>query len=83
MHYLIRYYSVDCNFKICKEKANNIFRTINYVHVDHTNLANSVVVPDIPFRGGGGHEMRINVKGTVGSFVGRKLICNKIITLKI
>ena len=44
--------------------------------------------PDIPFRGGGGgggegHEMRLNAKGTVGSFGGRKLIYyNKIITRK-
>ena len=33
--------------------------------------------------GGGCHEMRLNAKGTVGSFGGRKLICNKIITRKI
>ena len=36
--------------------------------------------PDIPIRG---HEMRLNAKGTVGSFVGRTLIYNKIITRKI
>ena len=36
--------------------------------------------PDIPFRGvcvgggGGGHEMRLNAKGTDGSFGERKLI---------
>ena len=30
--------------------------------------------------GGGEHEMRLNAKGTVGSFGGRKLIYNKIIT---
>ena len=30
----------------------------------------SVADPDIPFRGGGGHEMRLNVKGTVGSLKG-------------
>ena len=29
---------------------------------------------------GGGHEMRLNAKGTIGSMGGRKLICNKIIT---
>ena len=40
--------------------------------------------PDIRFGGvGGAHEMRLNVKGTVGSFGGRKLIYNKIITRKI
>ena len=33
--------------------------------------------------GGGRHEMRLNAKGTVGSFGGRKLIYNKIITRKI
>ena len=35
--------------------------------------------PDIPFvrGGGGGHEIRLNAKGTVGSFGGRKLIYNK------
>ena len=39
--------------------------------------------PDIPFgEEGGGHEMRLNAKGTVGSFGGRKLIYNKIITRK-
>ena len=40
--------------------------------------------PDIPFRGGGGggHELRLNAKGTVGSFGGRKLIYNKIISRK-
>ena len=47
----------------------------------------SVTDPDIPFRGGGGggerHEMKLNAKGTVGSFGGRKLIYNKIITRKI
>ena len=32
--------------------------------------------------GGAGHEMRLNAKGTVGSFGGRKLIYNKIITRK-
>ena len=39
--------------------------------------------PDIPFRGGGGHQMRLNAKGTVGSFGGRILIYNKIISRKI
>ena len=40
--------------------------------------------PDIPFGGGwGGHEMRLNAKGTVEGFGGRKLIYNKIITHKI
>ena len=40
-----------------------------------------VADPDIPFRGGGGgHEMRLNAKGTVGSFGQGKLIYNKIIT---
>ena len=41
----------------------------------------SVADPDIPFRGGGGgggggvgHEMRLNAKGIVWSFVGRKLL---------
>ena len=29
--------------------------------------------------GGGGHEMKLNAKGTVGSVGGRKLIYNKII----
>ena len=33
--------------------------------------------------GGSGHEMGLNVKGTVGSIGGRKLIYNKIITRKI
>ena len=33
--------------------------------------------PDIPL---GGHEMRLNDKGTVGTFGRRKLIYNKIIT---
>ena len=33
--------------------------------------------------GGGGHEMRLNAKGTVESFGGRKLIYNKIINRKI
>ena len=33
--------------------------------------------------GGGGHEMRLNTKRTVGSFGGRILIYNKIITRKI
>ena len=33
--------------------------------------------------GGGVHEMRLNVKGTVGRFGGRTLIYNKIITRKI
>ena len=28
----------------------------------------AVADPDIPFGGGGGHEMRLNAKGTVGSF---------------
>ena len=28
---------------------------------------------------GAGHEMRLNAKGTVGSFGGRKLMYNKII----
>ena len=32
--------------------------------------------------GGGGHEIRLNSKGTVGSFGGQKLIYNKIITRK-
>ena len=35
------------------------------------------------WEGGGGHEMRPNAKGTVGSFGGQKLIYNKIITRKI
>ena len=41
--------------------------------------------PDIPFGGGGGgegeeaHEMKLNAKGIVGSFGGRKLIYNNII----
>ena len=44
-----------------------------------------VADPDIPFRGGGGgggggHEMRLNAKGTIGSFGQGKLIYNKIIT---
>ena len=40
--------------------------------------------PDIPFRGGGGgHEMKMNAKGTVGSLGERKLIYNKIRTRKI
>ena len=43
----------------------------------------AVADPDIPFGGGGGHEMRLNAKGTVGSFGGRNLIYNKIITQKI
>ena len=40
--------------------------------------------PDIPFRGVGGwvHEMRVNAKGTVGSFGGRKVLYNNIITRK-
>ena len=44
----------------------------------------SVADPDIPFRGvgGGGHEIRLNAKGTVGNFEGRKLIYNKIIPRK-
>ena len=33
--------------------------------------------------GGGGHEIRLNAKVTVGKFGGRKLIHNKIITRKI
>ena len=48
-------------------------------------LLPAVADPDIPFRvggGGGGHEMRLNAKGIVGSFGGRKLIDNKIITRK-
>ena len=39
-----------------------------------------VANPDISWRGG--HEMRLNAKGTVGRFGGRKLIYNKIITRK-
>ena len=41
--------------------------------------------PDIPFRGGGGgaHVMIFNAKVTIGSFEGRKLIYNKIISRKI
>ena len=45
--------------------------------------------PDIPFRGegggreGGAHVMRFNAKVTIGSFEGRKLIYNKIISRKI
>ena len=38
-----------------------------------------VADPDIPFRGGGHWglgEMRLNVKGTVGNYGGRKLIYN-------
>ena len=51
-----------------------------------------VADPDIPFSGVGGggggwglgeHEMRLNANGTGGSFGGRKLIYNKIITRKI
>ena len=40
--------------------------------------------PDIPFRGGGGggHEMRLNAKGTVKSFGGQTLIYNKITLAK-
>ena len=37
----------------------------------------SVADPDIPF-GGRGDESRLNAKGTVGSFGGRKLIYDKI-----
>ena len=40
-----------------------------------------VADPDIQFRGA--HEMRLNAKGTVGNFGGRKLIYNNIITRKI
>ena len=45
----------------------------------------TVVDPNIPFTGGGGggHEMKLNAKGNVGSFGGRKLIYNKIIIRKI
>ena len=48
-------------------------------HMLQTWLRLSVADPDFPFRGGGGHEMRLNAKGTVGSFGGRKLIYNKIL----
>ena len=52
------------------------------------SLYNNVVAgPDIPFRvcvcgggGGGAHVMRFNAKVTIGSFEGRKLIYNKIIS---
>ena len=40
-----------------------------------------VADPDIQIRGA--HEMRLNAKGTVGSFGARILIYNKIITRKI
>ena len=45
----------------------------------------AVADSDIPKGGGGGgvHEMRLNANGTAGSFGGRKLIYNKIITHKI
>ena len=36
--------------------------------------------PDIPFGGGGGHEMRLNAKVTVRSFGGQTFIYNKITT---
>ena len=42
--------------------------------------------PDIPFSGGGGGgggEIKLNAKVTVGSFGGRILIYNKIVTRKI
>ena len=42
----------------------------------------AVADTDIPM-GGGGYEMRLNAKGTVGSFGGQKLIYNKIITQNI
>ena len=40
-----------------------------------TLVMEPVADPDIPFGGGGGgHEMRLKAKGTVGSFGGRKYI---------
>ena len=48
------------------------------VHVLSSSVLHYTVAdPDIPFRGG--DEMRLNAKGTVGSFQGRNLIYNKII----
>ena len=76
-------------FLCLKYKAVNLTRSAGVFNMKshtHTHTHTCPVAdPGIQIRrgGGGGHEMSLNVKGTVGSFGGQKLIYNLIITRKI
>ena len=89
-----KYFSYDRLIYIFICRHNYMYINTDTVSVVVKRLSIRLVNTEFPSRsqifplgleggGGGGHEMRLNAKGTVGSFGGRTLIYNKIITRKI